>query len=47
VPDNVEHGAKTTMDLDAGVPEARQEKPYDIFEAVGFEDDEDFESWAK
>ena len=47
VPDNVEDGAKTTMDLDAGVPEARQEKPYDIFEAVGFEDDEDFESWAK
>ena len=47
VPDNVEDGEKTTMDLDAGVPEARQKKPYDIFEAVGFEDDEDFESWAK
>ena len=47
VPDSVEDGADTTIDSDAGVPEVRQGKPYDIFEAVGFEDDEDFESWAK
>ena len=47
VPDNVEDGAETTIDSDAGVLEGLQEKPYDIFEAVGFEDDEDFESWAK
>ena len=47
VPDNVEDGAEITIDSGAGVPEAHQKKPYDIFEAVGFEDDEGFESWAK
>ena len=47
VPDNVEDGAETTIDSGAGVPEEHQKKPYDIFEAVGFEDDEGFESWAK
>ena len=47
VPDNVEDGSEITIDSGAGVPEAHQKKPYDIFEAVGFEDDEGFESWAK
>ena len=46
-PVSAEEGVERSGKTYPGIPKARQEKPYDIFEAVGFEDDENFESWAK
>ena len=47
VPDNSVAGAGTEIKSDSGAPEVGQAKPYDIFEAVGFEENDDFENWEK
>ena len=46
-PVSAEEGVERSVKTYRGRPKARQEKPYDIFEAVGFEDDENFDNWAK
>jgi len=46
-PNNIEDGEKRNVETDSDIPKAGLEKPYDVFEAVGFEDDKNFENWAK
>ena len=46
-PNNIEDGVKRNVETDSDMPKAGLEKPYDVFEAVGFEDDKNFENWAK
>ena len=46
-PNSIEDGIKRNVESGPGISIVREEKSYDVFESLGFEDDTNIESWAK